>query len=209
MGKDEQFNVSNYSMNISQEILTPFGILLFVLLAGCASLSTSLFMKDPLTAEEHNNLGVIYEREGKHDLAIREYKRAISSDSSLIPPHVNLGNVYSKEGEFTKAERSYKKALELDENNLQASNNLASLYIETGEQYDQGLEYMLVATNEIETIPPYALDTIGVLYLKLGNKTEAENYLIRACDTVKNDETLINEIRSNLWQLGINKRCGV
>ncbi|MGB3364728.1 MAG: tetratricopeptide repeat protein [Thermodesulfobacteriota bacterium] len=165
-------------------------------------------MKDPLTAEEHNNLGVIYEREGKNDLAIREYKSAISNDNTLITPIVNLGNVYFKEGEYTKAEKYYKKALKKDKTNLEAANNLASLYLEIGAQYEEGLEYMLQATKDLETIPPYALDTIGGLYIKLGDNVKAEQYLTQACNTVEDNDSLKEEIRSHLWLLGINKRCG-
>ena len=207
MEKNELLNAGYYTVKNSLLKLSPL-LLVVLIFSGCASLQASLFMKDPLTAEEHNNLGVIYEREGKNDLAIREYKSAVSMDNSLVTPLVNLGNVYFKQGEFTRAEKSYKKALELDEANLEAANNLASLYIEIGKQYAEGLEYMLVATKNIETIPPYALDTIGVLYLKLGNNSEAEKSLIEACETVKDDEILREEIRSNLWQMGINKRCG-
>ncbi len=207
MGKNEQLNASHYTMKNPLFRLGPL-LLVVLIFSGCASLQTSLFMKDPLTAEEHNNLGVIYEREGKNDLAIREYKSAIRNDDTLVTPLVNLGNVYFKEGKFTKAERSYEKALELDVTNLEAANNLASLYIETGEQYKEGLQYILTATENLKTAPPYALDTIGVLYLKLGDKVEAEKFLIEACKSVKNDEILREEIRSNLWQLGINKRCG-
>jgi tetratricopeptide (TPR) repeat protein len=165
-------------------------------------------MEDPLTAEEHNNLGVIYEREGKDDLAIREYKRAVNSDDTLITPLVNLGNVYFRKGEYTKAEKYYKKALDKDGTNLEAANNLASLYIETGSNYKEGLQYMILATGSLKEIPPYALDTLGVLHLKLGDKVEAEKFLIEACGGVKGNDTLKEEIRSHLLELGINKRCG-
>ena len=164
-------------------------------------------MEDPLTAEEHNNLGVIYEREGKYDLAIREYKSAVNSDNTLVTPLVNLGNVYFGEGEYTQAEKYYKRALKKDETNLEAANNLASLYIESGEDYKEGLEYMLLATNNMEEIPPYALDTLGVLHLKLGDKMEAEKFFIKACNRVKSNDTLKEEIRSHLLELGINMRC--
>lgn len=208
MGKDEQLNAGYFTVKISLSRLILILCIVAMFSAGCASLQSSLFMKDPLTAEEHNNLGVIYEREGKYDLAIKEYKSAISSDNTLVTPLVNLGNVYLKKGEFTESERSYMKALELDSTNLEAANNLASLYVETGEQYEEGLNYMLMSIKDIDPIPPYALDTIGVLYLKLGNNPEAEKFLIKACDSVQNDEALREEIRSNLWQLGINMRCG-
>lgn len=183
-------------------------ILTLIFFVGCASLQGSLFMKDPLTAQEHNNLGVIYEREGKLDLAIREYKSAIRGDGSLVTPFVNLGNVYFKQGEYTKAEKYYKKALEKDEANIEAANNLASLYIETGSNYKAGLDHMLLATKELDTIPPYALDTIGVLYLRLKDRKNAETFLIRACKNVGDNQALVEEIRAHLWELGINKRCG-
>ncbi len=208
MGKNEQTYVSNNTVKNLLLILNPMILVIMISSGGCASLEGSLFMKDPLNAQEHNNLGVIYEREGKNDLAIREYKSAISSDNTLATPLVNLGNVYFKEGEYTKAEKYYKRALNYDETNLEAANNLASLYIEIGAQYKEGLEYMLQATKNLEIIPPYALDTIGVLYIKLGDNVEAERVLIRACNNIKDNESLREEIRSHLWQLGINKRCG-
>ena len=186
----------------------PIFFILCISLAGCASLHGSIFMEDPLTAEEHNNLGVIYEREGKNDLAIREYKRAINSDDSLITPLVNLGNVYFRKSEYTEAEKYYKRALNKDETNLEAANNLASLYIETGKDYEAGLQHMIAATKHLDNIPPYALDTMGVLYLKLGDKIESEKFLLEACNGVKGNDTLKEKIRSHLLELGINKRCG-
>jgi len=208
MGKNEQTYVSNQKVKHSLKILQPVLFIFCILLAGCASLHGSIFMEDPLTAEEHNNLGVIYEREGKNDLAIREYKRAINSDDELITPLVNLGNVYFMQGEYTEAEKYYKRALKKDETNLQAANNLASLYIETGSNYKEGLQYMILATNNQEEISPYALDTMGVLHLKLGDKVEAEKFFIEACSGVIGNDTLREETRSHLLELGINKRCG-
>ena len=207
MGKNEQTYAGNITMN--HTLYKIIALIIFILFSsGCASLHGSLFMEDPLTAEEHNNLGVIYEREGKLELAIREYKSAIRADSGLVTPLVNLGNVYYKQGEYTKAEKYYKKALSIDNTNLQAANNLASLYIETGSDLQVGLDYIIAATKDIDPIPPYALDTIGVLYLKLGDKENAETFLIRACKSVGENPVLVNEIRSHLWELGINKRCG-
>jgi len=208
MEKNEQTYVSNQKVNHYLKILQPILFIFCFLLAGCASLHGSIFMEDPLSAEEHNNLGVIYEREGKNTLAVREYKRAINSDDKLITPLVNLGNVYFGEGEYTQAEKYYKRALKKDETTLEAANNLASLYIEAGSNYKEGLQYMIMATNDLGRIPPYALDTMGVLHLKLGDKLQAEKYLIDACNGVKGNDILKKEIRSHLWKLGINRKCG-
>ncbi len=166
----------------SKKVRTPhvsfFTLLLILSLisSGCASVYSSYFTEDPLTAEEHNDLGVIYEREGKYDLAIREYKRAVSADRGLVVPLVNLGNAYFKKGELEEAEKYYKKALGKDKQNIEAANNLASLYIETGENYEEGLKILLAAIDTQKPVPPYALDTLGVLYSKTGKPEKAKEY---------------------------------
>src|ERR1700752_4347019 len=103
-----------------------FLLLFFILfLSGCSFIPKLVYIRDPLTAEEHNNLGVAYEKEGRYDLALREYKRAVDKDKNLIVPLVNMGNVYFKQKKYKEAEKYYLKALEKDEKNIEAANNLA------------------------------------------------------------------------------------
>ncbi|MEW6144775.1 MAG: tetratricopeptide repeat protein [Thermodesulfobacteriota bacterium] len=182
-------------------------LILSLIASGCASVYGPYFAEDPLTAEEHNNLGVIYEREGKYDLAVREYKRAASADRELVVPLVNLGNVYQKKGETEEAEKYYKKALKKDRRNIEAANNLASLYIETGENYEEGLEVLLAATETKNPVPAYALDTLGVLYFKTGNVEKAKEYLIEACAKASGDEKLKSEINTHLAEMGDTAGC--
>jgi len=197
----------------SKKVRTPhvslFTLLLILSLisSGCASVYSSYFTEDPLTAEEHNDLGVIYEREGKYDLAIREYKRAVSADRGLVVPLVNLGNAYFKKGELEEAERYYKKALGKDKQNIEAANNLASLYIETGENYEEGLKILLAAIDTRKSVPPYALDTLGVLYSKTGKPEKAKESLMEACIQASGDERLRNEITKHMAELGENNGC--
>ncbi len=182
-------------------------LILSLISQGCASIYATYLVKDTLTAEEHNNLGVIYEREGKYDLAIREYKRAASADSSLAVPLVNLGNVYQKKGDTKEAEKYYKKALRKDGHNLEAANNLASLYIETGGDYGKALEILLAAAETQNPIPAYALDTLGVLYSKTGNIAKAKESLTEACTSASGDEELKKEISAHLSDLGVVNGC--
>ena len=186
--------------------LTLVLIVLVIPLGGCAALYSSLYTDDPLTAEEHNDLGVIYEREGKHDLAIREYKRAIAVNGSLVTPLVNLGNVYMKEGEYTEAEKYYRKALDRDPNCLDAANNLASLYLETGKDYKKGLDILLAASPRGD-MPAYALDTLGMLYLGLGKTGEAAGALREACEKAAGDEALRAGVSANLVKAGVPGGC--
>lgn len=181
-------------------------------ISGCSYLPKLVFMQDPLTAEEHNDLGVAYEKEGKYELALKEYKKALDKDSSLVTPLVNMGNVYFKQGKYKEAEKYYLKALKKDERNIEAANNLASLYITLGKDYKKGLEYLTKATGSPESVPAYALDTLGVLYFRLGDKERAKEMLVRACERVGGDEALLEEIEAHLKEFGeqgcVNKHSG-
>lgn len=201
MGEDEPPHAGDRAV-IRRFSLIPIFLATAVLLSGCAAITGQLFMEDPLTPEEHNNLGVIYEREGKYDLALREYSLAIKGDPALITPLVNKANVYYKLGEFTNAEKYYQKALSKDDKNLEAANNLSSLYIETGEGYDEALGYMLTATEGLEVIPPYALDTLGVLYIKIGDIEKGREMLLRACESGDITENTLSEVNKNLREIG-------
>ncbi len=182
-------------------------LILVIPLGGCAALYSSLYTDDPLTAKEHNDLGVIYEREGKHDLAIREYKRAIAIDGSLATPLVNLGNVYMKEGEYTEAEKYYRRALDRDPKSVDAANNLASLYLETGKDYREALDILLAAAGPQNGMPAYALDTLGMLYLKLGETDNAREALKEACEKAADEKGLKAEISANLVKAGDASGC--
>ncbi len=102
------------------------GIAVFFLLLvfGC-TMPRLIVLDDPLTPEEHLNLGVAYERKGELEPAIKEYKLA---SKKLPTAHIYLGNVYFRKREFKKAEESYKEAMENDPFNGDAYNNLAWLY---------------------------------------------------------------------------------
>jgi tetratricopeptide (TPR) repeat protein len=207
MGKNEPANARYKKVKITQIIFSTSLIICSLIVSGCASIYGSYFMEDPLSAEEHNNLGVIYEREGKYDLAIREYKRAISKDSKLVVPLVNIGNVYVKRGEDDEAEKYYKIALGKDKHNIEAANNLASLYIKTGGDYQKGIEVLLSATESQKPVPTYALDTLGVLYFKTGNREKARELLKEGCKDASLDEKLKNEINAHLAELGEVRGC--
>ena len=93
-------------------------------LGGC-SLPRIVVLDDPLTPEEHLNLGVTYENSGELDNAVKEYEAAAKK---LAEAYLYLGNVYFRQKEFEKAELSYKKAIKKKPEISDAYNNLAWLY---------------------------------------------------------------------------------
>jgi len=61
----------------------------------------------------HNNLGLVYERRGKHDAAAQHYRRAIELDPNLASAHMNLGNVLLKQNKHGAAIQSYRRVQQL------------------------------------------------------------------------------------------------
>jgi tetratricopeptide (TPR) repeat protein len=183
-------------------VCNSFLLIFIVFLSGCSYFPRFLFIKDPLTAEEHNNLGVAYEKEGKYELSLREYKRALDKDNSLITPLVNMGNVYFKQGNYEDAEKYYLTVLSKDKKSIEAANNLASLYIALGTNYEKGLGHLTGAMTSLENTPAYALDTLGVLHFRLGDKEKAKEMLVKACEKAANDKVLLEEIGFHLKELG-------
>lgn len=99
-------------------------VAVLIISAGC-SLPRIIVIDDPLTPEEHLDLGVAYERQGEFDLAISEYRKAAEK---LPAAYLYLGNAYFQKNEPREAERYYQKAIQKAPGNADAYNNLAWLY---------------------------------------------------------------------------------
>ena len=104
--------------------MTRAALVLFagITLAGCSHL---VLLHDPLSASEHNDLGVAYERSGKPELAAREYRKALRLAPRGSRARVNLGNLEAAHGRWDRAERHYRRALQDSTTDLDAMNNLA------------------------------------------------------------------------------------
>ncbi len=123
-----------------------------ILLWSC-SMPRIVVLEDPLSASEHNDLGVIYERSGKIDLARKEYLKAAEKDASWPVPLFNLGNLAYAQGDPAQAERFYRRCLALDGTDADVMNNLAHVLHEMGRDID-ALEFIERALA-VERKPEY------------------------------------------------------
>ena len=106
------------------------------------SLPRIIVLDDPLTPEEHLNLGVAYEKKGELDSAIKEYELAAKK---LPIAYLYLGNAYFEKNRLVEAEAYYKRAIKKDAHNADAYNNLAWLYYVKRENLDEAESLALKA----------------------------------------------------------------
>lgn len=83
-----------------------------------------------LSAEGHNCLGLIYERQSDLLRAEDNYDSAIQLKPNVATFYFNLGNVKLKMRKFKDAESAYKRVIKLDPAFADAYNNLACVYLE-------------------------------------------------------------------------------
>lgn len=107
-------------------------------LVGCAHL---VVLHDPLTANEHNDLGVVYETRGELGLAKQEYRKALRRDSHDSRARVNLGNVAAAGNDWRSAEKQYRRALTDSSTNYDAMNNLAVALLRQGRSLDEATKW--------------------------------------------------------------------
>jgi tetratricopeptide (TPR) repeat protein len=134
------------------------------LLSAC-SFPKIIIIKDPLTPEEHINLGVAYEKKGELDQAIKEYRLAAKK---LPIAYLYLGNAHFQKEEWADAESYYKKAIKKDPQQADAYNNLAWLYCTRGENLDQAEKLALKAIELNSSKEPTYRDTLEKVREKKG-----------------------------------------
>ena len=169
-----------------------------LLLFGC-SLPKIIVLHDPLTAEEHDNLGRIYESQGKFDIAAEQYREALKLDKTHLPSLLLLGDLSYHTKDYPEAETAYGKVIKLDAKNGDAHNNLAWVYIATGKHLDRAKDLISKALTLNAAHRPYYLDTLGVVLLKLGNTADAITALEESVNTLPKDkEDLLAEAQGHL-----------
>ncbi len=110
-------------------------ILAIFVLVGC-SMPKIVVIDDPLTAQQHNDLGVAYEEKGDFALAGKEYEKAIKKNRDWVIPYLNLGHLYYRQDKLDQAERALREGLRVKGDHPDLLNNLAWVLMEKG-QYGQ------------------------------------------------------------------------
>ena len=149
-------------------------LLVLLVAGGCSRIPRIIVLEDPLTAAEHVELGVAYERKAELDLARREYERALKKDRKFYRARLNLGNIFLTKKECGKARAEYRLALELRSEDVEATNNLSWAAIFSGEGIDEALARMESVVSGPAGRRATLLDTLGVLRMRANRPGPAE-----------------------------------
>jgi len=104
-------------------------LLFFFLTTASCAIPKIIVLHDPLSPEEHINLGLTYEKKGETEGAVEQYRKA-SKDLPIA--YLYLGNIYYVKGEYSAAEGYYRKGIEKKPDLADAYNNLAWMFYQSG-----------------------------------------------------------------------------
>lgn len=126
----------------------------------------------------HNIKGMIYTLQGKTDIAITEFNRALELNPLSFEIHNNIAVVYQFLKNYSPAIDHLKKSIELNFINSWAYNNLGMIYIEQ-KNYTNAEEVLYFAkVSDLKS--PWIRHNLGWSYYKLNKIEEATKELKEA-----------------------------
>jgi len=135
------------------------------------------------------------------DAAIEYLKKALE----IKPDDVNLlgtlGLIYNAQERWLECDSVYQKALEQDSLNPTINNNYAYSLSERGIKLDEALEMAKIAIEK-EPANSSFLDTIGWVYFKLGNYSQAKDYLEKAIDKGGERAVMLEHLGDVVYMIG-------
>jgi Flp pilus assembly protein TadD len=158
--------------------------------------------KSPNKARPHNNVGVIYRKQGRLDDAIKEYLIALKIAPDYADAHNNLGAAYGQQGRFDEARKEFLKAIKIKPNNVSVHKNLAQIYEIQGLLDDAIKEYLIALKLRFDDYEVH--NALGILYKKLGRFDEARKEYLTAIQIkpdfapIHNNLGVIYEIQGQL-----------
>jgi Tfp pilus assembly protein PilF len=150
-------------------------ILTALFVAGCPltqNMPQVVKFTDPLTSEEHAQLGAMYEQQGNVERAVSEYAAALKKDPENLVALTGLGNVSLNQKKPRLAAKYYKRALEQEPDNMVVLNNLAMAWITAGKP-QKALPYADRAVAIDGGKDPRMLDTRAQARLAAGDRDGA------------------------------------
>ena len=156
--------------------------------------------KDPTRNHTRYKLAVLLLENRKPDLAIRQFEKVLSQDSTFALAHEGMGHAYLVMGVHGEADKAFRTALSLDPKLWKAHNYLGiisdqrHLHLSAIEAYKAALK---INPNE-----PTVLNNLGMSYYMNRQYTEAVKAFHQALQTGAESPKVANNLGLALSKLG-------
>jgi type IV pilus assembly protein PilF len=131
-------------------------------------------------ARAHTDLGAAYYQQGKLEIALDEFSRAVEIDPSFGQGYNGLGLVFAALGEDAKADANFKKSIQVQPNSSESHNNYGS-FLCARKRYDESIpEFLAAVKNPLYSTPNLAYANAGICSARKNDTKNAEVYLNKA-----------------------------
>ncbi|MDR2842974.1 MAG: tetratricopeptide repeat protein [Spirochaetaceae bacterium] len=140
-------------------------------------------------------LAYIYMVTRRPKMAEFELDRLVKSGVKSVQIYTMLAFAAFSQNSVEKAISCYEAALEIDHSNLTAMNGLGFILVESGKDVQRGLELCKRVVDKKPQNPAY-LDSLGWAYFKVGEMTEARQWLRRALDLAPRQKEISRHMKA-------------
>ncbi len=150
----------------------------FALLCTTFALLSALpaFAQSPPEAEMRFSTGVMHLREGRVDMALEEFKKAVKEDGKNPYFQKGLGLAYSAKRDWKPAIAAFRRALELNPYYVDVRNDLAAALLSSGDREAGKKELLTAFSDPTNPTSEVSARNLGQAYYEEKNYAEALNW---------------------------------
>jgi len=144
---------------------------------------------DPSLTDAHNNLGAVYDRDGRKTEAEAEFRTVLADRTYPTPEkaHLNLGVLYDGQGRSQDAIAELRRAVEVNPRFYQGHYELAGM-LERAGKLQEAAQLYEVAAPAYRNFAPYHY-RLGLTYFKLDDRMRAREHLDRVIELSPGSES--------------------
>lgn len=158
------------------------GLALLTLLSACSSDGPRRAEEGAKASDVFVRKGVRYMDDGRLDLALKDFDRALEFDSDNSEAHNAMAVLQERLNNPDEARKHYKRAVSLNEANYAALNNYSKFLCLHGEQ-EEGIDLLRgVLNSNLYGLPWVAQTNLGICYKSASQMAEAEQAFRQAID---------------------------
>jgi len=127
-------------------------------------------------AESRFNIGLMHMREGRIDVAIEEFKKAVKQEPTNPFFLKGLGQAYAQKRKYKEAAECFRKALQANPYYVDVRNDLGMALMLGGERDEGKKEFLTAYGDPTNPTPEISARNLGQAWLEEKNYAEALNW---------------------------------